>query len=247
MKRITVITVLVLSLLLAGCSAGDFHSHKWVDANYQEPMKCSVCGETIGEKLEADFDAKKIEPAFKEGEPAEYRSITAEGQLDTAGTATITGTQVFKEDETHQAVDGYQWTIVNMVLSFSDEVSRKNGFDYNYLISDYYDIEGFTHSFIYDEAVGYNTFKVSWYGKDYDQCRVLVKTVSSEWEKSAEGYTKTVELTWNLLLPEGYDGTVIGVRNSKIDIGESHYLYQYYNAEDFLLYRIGGSNEKNAG
>ena len=239
MKKSVIVFGIVLILLLSGCS-GSFHSHKWADANYQEPMKCTVCGETMGQKLEADFDVKKITAGLKEGEPAEYRTVCGEDQLEAAGTATLSGAEDFEEDETHPKKDGYRWYIVRMSLVFSDEVSRKNGFDYNYLISDYYDIEGFTHSFVYDESVGYNTFKVSWYGKEYDGCQVLVRTVSSEWEKDGKGYKKTVDLTWHLLLPDGYDGTVIGLRNSRIDAEGKHYLYEYYNTEDFLLYRVGG-------
>ena len=75
MKKTIIAANLILILLLAGC--GNFHSHKWADANYQEPMKCSVCGETIGEHLEADFAVQKIEPSLKDGQTAEYHTIVS--------------------------------------------------------------------------------------------------------------------------------------------------------------------------
>ena len=210
MKKTIIAANLILILLLAGC--GHIHSHSWLEANFQEPMRCPECGETLGDPLEADFSVRKISADLKENEPAEFHTVTGEEKLDTTGVFTIT-----------------------------DENSINDGFDYNYLISDFYDIEGFKHSFVYDQALGCNTFTVNWYGKDYPECRESSSISRGEWEKSGDGFKKTVEITWTLLLPEGYDGIVVGVRSSGIDTEGKHYIYEYYEPDAFLLYRVGGS------
>lgn len=239
MKKTIIAANLILILLLAGC--GHIHSHSWLEANFQEPMRCPECGETLGDPLEADFSVRKISADLKENEPAEFHTVTGEEKLDTTGVFTITGSEILTEDASHKKKNGYEWHIIRMSLSFSDENSINDGFDYNYLISDFYDIEGFKHSFVYDQALGCNTFTVNWYGKDYPECRESSSISRGEWEKSGDGFKKTVEITWTLLLPEGYDGIVVGVRSSGIDTEGKHYIYEYYEPDAFLLYRVGGS------
>ncbi len=62
---------ILLCLLLAGCSAAsstisDAPSHRFIQANYQEPKTCTDCGLTEGEPLTPDFVAYEI--ALNEGD-----------------------------------------------------------------------------------------------------------------------------------------------------------------------------------
>ena len=36
------------------------NNHTWVEANYQTPKTCTVCGKTDGEPLPADYETKNI-------------------------------------------------------------------------------------------------------------------------------------------------------------------------------------------
>ena len=89
-----------------------------------------------------------------------------------------------------------------------------------------------------DVTVNYN-------GQDYDKCRVSVTTGSSEWLKKNDVYEKTVTVTWNLTVPQGYDGIVVGLRNSGIDNSGKYFIYEYYNETDFLLFRVNNHENGN--
>ena len=39
-------------MLLSGCCV----KHDWMEANYQQAATCEVCGETVGEPIQADFE-----------------------------------------------------------------------------------------------------------------------------------------------------------------------------------------------
>ena len=229
--------VFLFVLFLCGCS--DIHTHKWQPANYQNPSMCSVCKETKGQKLTADFDRYQIR--LSEGDN-NYTTVCADEPLETKGTVRLEKLEPLTADDRHPEVKEYKWYSTVLKILMGDENSNRHGFNYNYLITDYYDIEAFANSSHISEEDRADRFTVNFYGKDYDQCLCRSSAASEEWQKGDNGlYYKNVTVTFELRLPEGYDGIVLGVRNSGLTIEENTYFHQYYNDSDFVLFRAGGN------
>ena len=220
-----------IALLLTGCA--NLHTHEWSEANYQSPSTCSICGLTKGSPLTADFDSHRLKADMQENRERIYHTVCGETEDPTEGKATVTALSLGEPSD----ISGYENQTVTMTAVFSDAASNAAGFQYNYIITDYYDIESFEASFHYLEG-NRHAFTVNYNGQDYDKCRVSVTTSSSEWIKKNDAYEKTVTITWNLTVPQGYDGIVVGLRNSSIDNAGKYFIYEYYNETDFLLFRV---------
>lgn len=235
-------TLLLAGLILSGCSS--IHSHSWQPANYQAPTTCSVCGQTQGTALVSDLEKYeiKVNPLTIDEEYA-YHTVCSENSEPTEGKVSASAYQVFDTDETHQAKSGYQWQILTLKLIIGDDNSNKYGFRYNYVVIDCFNIEAFTKSYRYDEEKGYNTFTVNWYGQDYEDCRLRVLCNNGEWYRKGELYYKNITITFEALLPEGYDGLIVGLRDSSVSTDGKYYLYQYYDENSFVLFRMGGQHD----
>ena len=228
--------ILVSLLLLSGCS--QIHTHSWSQPDYQSPSTCSKCGATIGTALTADFE-KHLISTHDLNEECRYTTICADYQSVTHGTVRVENYHIFKSDETHESLRDYSWQSMTLQLDIGDENSNSHGFIYNHVITDYYDIDGFAGSFSFNENKGGNSFTVNYNGKDYDQCLGRVGIVSSEWEKNSDGfYHKTITITWDFLLPDGYDGTVVGLKDSSIS--ENGSFLDLYREDGYVLFRLDG-------
>ena len=234
--------ILLATVLLSGCSS--IHSHDWTPANYQQPATCSVCGQSEGVALIADFDryAIKVLPLTR-GKTFEYHTVCADSDETVTGNVSVEDFRRFDSDEAHQGKSGYQWQILTLKLQIGDAASNQYGFRYNYVINDFYNIENFTRTYRYDDEKQYCTFTVNWYGKDYDGCHVRVGCNNGEWRQGSDYYYKDITITFEALLPEGYDGLVAGLRNSAVDATDRYYLNQYYQQNDFVLFRMGETND----
>lgn len=235
MKKIFIYAILLA--VLTGCSS--FHSHKWQDANYQQPSVCTVCSETRGLPLEADFVTFRITNFVTAGEKVAYITRCDEEELPAEGTFTVISHSVLDTDETHPEVTGYKWHSVVMEIAMEDPSANDFGFRYNFFITDYYDIAGFEQSYHSNED-GTNSFTVNYYGKDYDKCVARMMTSSTDWSAKEDHFRKIVTITMEIMIPENYDGIVVGVRNSGMDTEGKLLFNDYYNENDFILYRLEG-------
>ena len=235
MKKLFVFILLLT--MLTGC--GSLHSHQWNEANYQQPSICSICGETRGLPLTADFDAYGITGFISKTEAVRYVTCCDEENLPAEGIFTVVSDEVISSDQTHRAVNEYKWHIVTMTIDMNDYNSNEYGFRYNYFITDYFSISDFEMSYQANEA-GSNSFTVNYNGQNYDKCICQTTTSSTNWAKKDDGYIKTVTIIMNILIPEGYDGIVVGVRNSGRDTEGKYLFNEYYSRDDFILYRLEG-------
>ena len=239
MKKIKLLlSVILTASLLTGCA--NMHTHQWSEANYQSPSTCSICGLTRGNPLTADFDRYQLKADMQINAGRTYHTICSESEDPTEGTVTVTSVSTGEPSD----ISGYENQTVTLTAVFSDAASNAAGFLYNYVITDFYDIESFEASFRYSEG-NIHTFTVNYNGQDYDKCRVSVTTGSSEWLRKNDVYEKTVTVTWNLTVPQGYDGIVVGLRNSGIDNSGKYFIYEYYNETDFLLFRVNNHENGN--
>ena len=189
--------------------------------------------------MQADFDAYGITAFVTTGQSAAYTTRCQEEDLSAEGTFTVSDHQIIASDSNHAAVTGYNWHIITMTIDMEDPNSNEYGFLYNYFITDFYDIAGFEMSYKANES-GSNSFTVNYNGQDYDKCLCQSVTSSSNWTKKNDGFIKTVTIVMNILIPENYDGIVIGVRNSALDTEGKYLFNEYYSRDDFILYRVDG-------
>lgn len=242
MRRLVPFTLASL-LLLTGCSS--IHQHKYNPANFQEPATCSVCGKTQGFTLEPEFEKRDLDTPMTLNTEYQYNTICSKDEtITTVGKVSVISDTIITEDETHPAKDGYEYRTVVSQLTFSDFNSNEYGFKYNFFTTDFYDITSFTESYGYNTDKQVNEFKVNWHGVE-STCSLNTVITKTDWKKNAEGtYTKIVTLTQTFMIPVGYDGIIIGYRNSGIDVTDTQFFWQYYNADEFLLYRLGGTTNE---
>jgi len=236
------IYIIATLLLLSGCSS--IHQHKYNPANYQQPETCSICGKTKGFELTPEFETRDLQTNMELNTAYKYTTVCSKDDtLTTEATVTVVSDTIITSDETHPAKDGYNYRIVVIKLVFGDFNSNEYGFRYNYFTTDYYDITEFTNSYSYNSQTQLNEFTLNYYGVDYP-CTLDTVITKTDWKKSADDlYTKTITITQEYFIPEGYDGLIIGIRDSSIDVSDCTYIYQYYNPDQFLLYRMEAINE----
>ena len=229
---------------VCGETEGAALGHSWADANYQAPKTCTVCGTAEGEALTAAFEEHGLVINVTELD-TEYDYVTAcysDNSKQTVGKLAISNYRVFESDETHPALDGYEWHAVTVTVRFDDENAWNYGCNLNTCHENYYDIVGRDESEtelkdkMYQYTVNYN-------GVDYTECLYDggIEYVWSEWVDKA--CTCTFDL--HVRVPVGYDGVVQGFRNSGVEWGEGQYIYDIAD-ENTLFFRLDGTGAEYA-
>ncbi len=189
---------------------GEALGHAWLPANYQAPATCRTCAVTEGECLQPGFAAYPVNVINVQlGVQYDYLAACYVQGYTTMGKICWDDYQIFESDETHAAVDGYQWHSITVRITFSDRNAQKYGFVVNTALDDYYWYSSQT-------ADGYtDQFTVSYNGKLYDQClRANGYGSVSEWVDNTCVYTAT--FAWRV--PVGYDGHLILFYNGAGDV-----------------------------
>lgn len=175
--------------------------HTFSAPNYQAPSCCLVCGHSEGQALTPKFEAYPVAVILPQmGQEFSYETSCYTPGYTTTGTLWWEDYRVFDGDETHQAVEGYQWHTVTLKITFSDRNAYKFGFIVQPALDDYYWYAAETENG-YDDA-----FIVNFNGILYDQClRANTQATLSKWENNTCTYTATY--AWRV--PVGYDGHLI--------------------------------------
>lgn len=188
---------------VCGVTEGNALEHTLTEANYQQAATCEVCGETVGEPLQADFEKFGIECNAELD--TEYPFVipcynTAE--YTTEGKITFSDYKVFESDDTHEALEGYEWRAISITTIFDDE----NAYNYGYsgfspLSDDYYN----STDEIYNENT--DTYTLNYNGTDYADVKFESDVLQNGWNDDI--FTYQVRLFARV--PKGYDGIVVTV------------------------------------
>ena len=234
-KRLYVSLLAFLLIIISGCSSR--HTHNWSEANYQQPSTCSVCGATRGTVLTPDFQKYHIDTNLSLNTKKDLTVNTTNAEEKSVIHVELIDFQTIDYDSTHSGAAGYQWQIFTLTISVGDEASNKYGFIYNYIIADYYDSTRFESTYASNDNQN-NKFTVNYKGTDYEDCICDVQVLSGEWtlNRSDNTYYKTITIIWNVLVPTGYDGIVVGIHDGTVKT-EGKYFFEYYSPEHFLLFR----------
>jgi hypothetical protein len=209
---------------VCGTTEGEALGHTLTEANYQQAATCTVCGETVGEPLEAEFDREGV---TCDGEWDVEQTVAfpcaSNESLETVGKITFSDFEVFTSDETHEAVEGYEWRSCKETIIFDDDNAQNYGFTYvQPAWSDYYDDEGTDET--YNSTDG--TFTVNYNGVDYTECLLDYQSDDRGWENNKY----TIVRNWYFRVPVGYDGIVICMYN-KVKAEEIDTWYDVLNSE----------------
>lgn len=218
--------------LRCGKTEGEPLGHMPTEANFQEAARCLRCGRELEPKLEAGFEAHGIRCEAENGVPHAYISCARND------TTPISGWVTFTEDPDEQIplhleqLDGYEWRYVAVSLKFDDPAAIWKNVRWSITSEDYYTIEAHDESLHIVDG-GCDGFSVSYRGEIYPDCLRYYEYDNGHWDTSVY-YVDYLE--W-FRVPEGYDGVVVGVRDSSIEWGEGQYIYDVIN-ENAVFYRL---------
>lgn len=215
-----------------GMTEGEPLGHDFSEANYQDAPLCRRCGLREGEKLPAGFELHGLACTAENGVSYPYRSCAREDN------SPVEGAVVFLEDPKEplpvnlENAEGYVWRYVRISLEFADETSVRKGCRWSFLDEDYYNIE------LHDDSLhmvdgGSDGFTVNFHGQDYTQCLRYYEYDNGHWDTNVY----YVDYDQWFRIPEGYDGIVVGVRDSSVPWPEGAHIYDVVN-ENAVFYRL---------
>lgn len=225
-----------------GETQGDALLHELTAANFQQAAICMVCGEAEGEPLMPYFRERGIAINLELGVPVEYVTVTYDRHdLPTVGTFTLTDYQVVPYTEEFEAKEGFEWRIIRMTSSFSDDNARRYGTLTTLLFTDYF--SGWTQEttdFALDTGWEFTTL-INHKGINYEVL-VIGNYHRIEWIRSTHAGSEFIrESTWALRVPIGYDGIVFAYRNSALALAEEaglHLTASERMDENTLFFRL---------
>ena len=186
---------------VCGETEGEALAHTWIATNYQQPATCEVCGETEGEPLQAYFEKyglvcnAELDTAYPFVipcyDPSDY---TTEGKV------TYSDYEIFESDDTHEALEGYEWRAITITITFDDENAYNYGFSgFATLIEDYY-------TDVFDKSDG-DKYTLNYYGTDYTDVQYDSVYLQGGWNDDIYTYK-----TRNFVrVPKGYDSIAFAV------------------------------------
>lgn len=230
---------------VCGETEGNALEHTLSEANYQQAAVCEVCGASVGEPLQADFEKYNLTEHMVElDREYDYKALCYENYAYTIGKVIFSNYRTFDSDETHEAKEGYEWKMVDVTIAFGDENALEYGAPGAWVFSaNYYDIIKQDDTAIRDDD-GVRHFTVNWNGVDYTECCYIFTFGGwSDWTDNTDPAYGDWELITVcqcrivVLVPIGYDGIVVGVRDAAAAWGEGQHVFEVDNT-DSLFFRM---------
>lgn len=223
---------------VCGATDGEALPHTLTEANFQSPAICTVCGAEVGEPLAADFETYGIECNVEANVEYDYHTVCWDDHsIETVGTLIVKDYAIVESEDTYDAKDGYEWRMATMSLRFDDENAVNYGMSVCDFHNDYYNvklsqdtrerIDANGHAAAFKHTINYN-------GENTD-AYLYADILNQGWHDNV--YTADIKLAF--LVPVGYDGVIIGVRNGALELPDDTYLTDdYTNPDDFLMFRM---------
>ena len=259
-----------------GAARGEALGHSWKEANYQDPETCATCGATQGEPLEASFEKHGLKINLWENKQL---STHENGQTQTSltdpeagfpyvttchwnhgkkatGALYLSNYRIFPSDETHPAVEGYEWRAFDVEIVFSDENAQRCGMIFKECFENYYAIEDWDSSSseltgtAWEAMLGelnvYSSgcFAASYHGETFPVAIIVEGDGYGGWharENDEDGTTTDVNIwsiSYYVCVPTGYDGVVIGFIDGGTEWKDGMYIYDVAD-ENTLFFRLG--------
>lgn len=228
---------------------GDALEHTWLEANHQQPKTCSVCAATEGEALVTYFEEHGLDAKIldKSGQYELPVTCYQNKNKNTIAKVTVEDYKTITSDETHEALQGYEWRVMTLKLLFDDEKAQKYGFmGYNYLWGNRYEEaiadqdEDSEDDGIIDElfTTGMKQTFV-WHGVEYEDGLLHIGESSTGWVTNEETGSLYLEITVtvSIRVPVGHDEFVLGLENSDWEWPDGTYLHEVIT-DNTLMFRF---------
>ncbi len=186
---------------VCGETEGEALEHTWTEATYQQPATCEVCGATEGEPLQSYFEKEGIECNAELDTEYPYVIPCYDSEYTTNGKVTFSDYEVFEGDETHEALEGYEWRAVTVTWVFDDDNAYYHGYSgMSWDVGDYYN-EDFLDNYQEDGV----PFSAIYNGVEYTGIQYENEKLYADWgEDGAYRYQRR----FYMRIPAGYDGVV---------------------------------------
>lgn len=211
---------------VCGETEGEALPHTWIDANFQSPKTCSVCGTVEGEAVPAEYvvhglDARLLD---KGGEYDFTTSCYDDSTKLTTGKLTVASYETFASDDSHEALEDYEWKVVTLRLRFSDDNAQQYGVSpIRLLLDDYYYADEAEE---FPEGEEGDRFNVDWNGVNYPECISNYEEAWGSWENNENGDPYIdYNIVYTYRIPVGYNGCVVGVADVAMDWPIGSHLY----------------------
>lgn len=271
-NRFLPLIVCLLTLLTAAATAEE-HEHVYSPANFQTPETCTVCGQTRGERKTADFETYGLDKLLNI-KPGRSRVLVTRDHFgqDLEIEFVLSGVSFFDgNDKNCPALDGYEWQSVNLTLMklpilFENDGTFIDEPDVILRIEDYYDIR--LHDDTNQElGDGVSRFTANFNGADYEDCLYFSEVLAVDLDYISQVADPRIEnrspapfalntrfiqcafttatTRYYFRVPAGYDGIVLGVRNSAAFADEADkdkYVFEIAEWVPFM-YRLNDSRK----
>lgn len=211
---------------VCGETEGEPLGHTLTEANYQQAATCEVCGETVGEPLQAEFEKYGLVCNAELDTTYPYVIPCYDAGYTTNGKVTFSDYETFESDETHEALDGYEWKAVTYTVIFDDENAYYHGYSGIRMSAlDYYDNSFFDN---YDEKA--DTYTANYNGVQYSD-------IQFDFESLQEGWVNDIFTSQTRMfcrIPKGYDGIVMVMFSPSLD--------SYLDSHDNNTYELAKEN-----
>lgn len=208
---------------------GEPLEHTLTEANYQQPAICEVCGETVGEPLQAEFEKYGLVCNAELDTTYPYVIPCYDAGYTTNGKVAFSDYETFESDETHEALDGYEWKAVTYTIIFDDENAYYHGYSgFSSGVLDYYDESFFDN---YNENT--DTYTSNYNGIEYSGIQFDHEDLKEGWFDDVFTY----QGRYFLRVPIGYDGIVLVILNPKGNDIENGYE-RAKEHDDTILFRL---------
>lgn len=229
-----------------GETQGEALAHTWLPANYQQPETCSVCNTTQGEPVVTYFETHGLDEKLLDHSGEYILPLACYGNEHeiTNAKVTVEDYRTITSDEDHEAMDGYEWKVMELKIRIDDENGQKYGsMGFHYLWSNRYeeaigeeeDEDGVND----DLFVNGIEQKLQWKGEEYENGWLRIKETNDGWlvnEETGAPYFE-FKIVVSLRVPVGYDEFVLGLESSLWEWPEGVYLHEAIT-ENTLLFRF---------
>lgn len=224
---------------VCGETEGEVLEHTLAEATYEQPATCRVCGTQVGEPLQADFEKYGLN-CVELNKIYDYTTACYDDPAkETTAKAVFTNYQIFSSDEEHPAKEGYEWRTVDFVRVYWDDNANEYGWSESGAYESYYDIIYNDDHGDWDEDDNYCFWAVH-NGETYEECMEYATSIDSLCADASDARIRATR--YHYLVPVGYEGCVIGKRNSTVEWGENEHIFDLDNS-DTLFFRF--ANQEN--
>ena len=189
----------------------------------------------------AEMEAAGFTDFMEVGVPYAYTTACSKDETkSTTAEVIVTSYEIFEEAEGYAPLEGYEWQVVKMEVRFYDENARQYGVWPAYQWEDYYNTKLHDDTIeLVEETEEYEQYchTVIYNGEEMD-AYTFVTAYFGDWYTAEAGNREVVfYCQYDFLVPIGYDGCVVGVRDRRVEWPDGAYITDL-NPDDFLLFRL---------